>query len=122
VSNEINIGGSSYGPVANGPRARAVQRDTSINHVTGDDAGAGEALLASLAVLREMVEQYAAQIPEAGKVRKDLDSIQSEATGPDADQPAMRDTVLRIIRRVGMVGTVLAAANDLRDLIENLVH
>jgi hypothetical protein len=68
------------------------------------------------------VERHAAEIPEASRVRKDLDSIASEAGGNSPDKVAMRDTILRVIRRVGMVGTVLAAADDLRDLIENLVH
>jgi hypothetical protein len=117
MSNEVNIGGSSYGPIANGPRARAIQRDVSINQVAG-----GESLLGSLAALRDLVERHAVLIPEAGKVRKDLDAIEVEAKSPEIDPPAMRDTILRVIRRVGMVGTVLAAANDLRDLIENLVH
>jgi hypothetical protein len=121
MSNEVNIGGSSYGPIANGPRARAVQRDVSINHVVGG-GGEGDALLASLATLREMVERHAVLIPEAARVLKDVDMIETEAKAPQIDPPAMRDTILRIIRRVGMVGTVLAAANDLRDLIENLVH
>jgi hypothetical protein len=120
VSNEINIGGSAYGAIANGPHARAVQRDVSINHVVSG-GGDQDSLLAALGTLRELVERHTTLIPEAARVEKDLDTIETEAAVPDPDRPAMRDTVLRIIRRVGMVGTVLAAANDLRDIIESLV-
>jgi hypothetical protein len=121
VSNEINIGGSAYGAIANGPKARAEQRDVTIHHVV---SGGGDQtpLLASLATLRELVERNAALIPEAARVRKDLDAIEAEQAAAEPDPPAMRDTILRVIRRVGMVGTVLAAANDLRDIIESLVN
>jgi hypothetical protein len=120
VTNEINIGGSAYGAIANGPKAHAEQRDVSINHVVGGDEGGN--LLTALATLRDLMEQHANQIPEAARVRKDLAAIGTEAAGPDPDRPAMRDTILRVIARVGMVGTVLAAANDLREIIESLIH
>lgn len=122
MSNEINVGGSAYGAIANGAKARAAQRDVSINHVVGGDEGGSEALLAALADLRALVEQNADRIPEAGRVRKDLRSIENEVTSPETDRPAMIDTIVRIIGRVGMVGTVLEAANNLRELIETLVH
>lgn len=122
MSNEIHIGGSAYGAIANGPKARAVQRDVSINHVVGGDEGGGDALLAALATLRALVEENADRIPEAARVRKDVRAIEEEATGPEADGPAMRDTIVRIIGRVGMVGTVLEAANNVRELIDALVR
>jgi hypothetical protein len=118
VSNEINIGGSAYGAIANGPKARAVQRDVSINH-TG---GGGDGFLSALAAFRTLVDQNADRIPEAAKVRKDVQAIEAEATSDDPDRTAMLDTVKRIIGRVGMVGIVLDAANNLRELIEAMVQ
>ncbi|MFI5891872.1 DUF5955 family protein [Actinoplanes sp. NPDC051513] len=103
MSNEINIGGSAYGPIANGPRARAVQRDVTISRIGGED---GDALLAALATLRLVTDQHAALLPEVERVRKDLDSIATEAGAESPDTPAIRDTILRIIRRVGMVEPV----------------
>jgi Family of unknown function (DUF5955) len=119
MSNEINIGGSTYGPIAAGRGARADQRDVSINHV---GAGTDDGVLAALVTLRELVERHAAEIPEVARVRKDMDTIETETTDPQRDTVAMRDTIQRIVRRVGMVGTVLAAANDLRDIIESLLN
>ncbi|MFI6072464.1 DUF5955 family protein [Actinoplanes sp. NPDC051343] len=118
MSNEIRIGGSAYGAIANGPKARAVQRDVSINHA----GGGSEAFLSALAAFRTLVDQNADRIPEAAKVRKDAQSIEDEFRSPEIDAPAMRDTIVRIIGRVGMVGTVLEAANNLRELIDTLVH
>ena len=119
MSNEINIGGSAYGPIAAGRDARASQRDVSINHL---GTGADDGVLAALATLRQLVEQHAAEIPEIARVRKDVDTLETETTQPQRDTVAMGDTIRRIIRRVGMVGTVLTAANDLRDVIENLIN
>jgi Family of unknown function (DUF5955) len=116
MSNEINIGGSAYGPIAAGRGARA---DVSINHV---GTGADDGVLAALATLRELVERHAAEIPEVARVHKDMDTLETETTHPQRDTVAMRDTIQRIVRRVGMVGTVLAAANDLRDVIESLIN
>jgi hypothetical protein len=118
MSNEVNIGGSAYGPIANGPRARAVQRDVTIARTGGED---GDALLAALATLRQLTEQHAALIPEVERVRRDLATIETGAGDEDPDGPAMRDTILRVIRRVGMVEPVLSAANNLRELIERLI-
>lgn len=119
MSNEINIGGSAYGAIANGPRARAVQRDVSINHAGG--GGGGGDFLSALAALRTLVDQNADQIPEAAKVRKDVQSIEAEAGSEEVDAHALRDTIVRIIGRVGMVGTVLEAANNVRELIEAMM-
>ena len=118
MSNEVNIGGSAYGPIANGPRARAIQRDVTINRAGGEDS---DALLAALATLREVTDRHAALIPEVERVRKDLAAIETEAGEQSPDRPAMRDTILRVIRRVGMVEPVLSAANNLRELIERLI-
>jgi hypothetical protein len=118
MSNEINIGGSAYGPIAAGRGARASQRGVSINQVgTGDDG-----VLAALATLRKLVDEHATQIPDVARLRRDVDALETETADPHRDTDTMRDTILRIIRRVGMVGTVLAAANDLRDIIESLVN
>src|SRR5919107_1875707 len=116
MSNEINVGGSAYGPIAAGRGARASQRGVSINQTS---TGADDGLLAALATLRELVEKHATQIPDVARVRRDVDALETENADPQRDTDTMRDTVLRIIRRVGMVGTVLAAANDLRDIIES---
>ena len=117
MSNEVNIGGSAYGPIANGPRARAVQRDVTIDWVGGDD---GDALLGALATLRQVTDQYAALIPEVERVRKDTDAIETEIAGKDPDGSALRDAVRRLIGRVALVEPVLSAANNLRELIERL--
>jgi hypothetical protein len=55
------------------------------------------------------------------RVRKDLAAIETEATDENPDPPAMRDTILRVIRRVGLVEPVLSAANNLRELVESLI-
>jgi antitoxin component HigA of HigAB toxin-antitoxin module len=117
--NEIHIGGSSYGPVAAGRDARASQRNVAINQVGG---GSDDALLSALASLRELVERHAAEIPEVDRVRKDTLALEREAVDEHRDPHAMRDAIVRIVGRVGMVGTILAAANDLREMIEGLVH
>jgi hypothetical protein len=122
VSNEIQVGGSAYGAIANGPKARAVQRDVSINHVVSGGEPDADAVLAALRALRLLVERNADRIPEASRVHKDLRSIEGEVSGPDADGPALLDTMARVIGRVGMVGTVLDAANNLRELIEAMLH
>jgi hypothetical protein len=119
MSNEINIGGSAYGPIAAGRGARASQRGVSINQV---GTGADDGVLAALATLRKLVDEHATQIPHVARLRRDVDALETETADPHRDTDTMRDTILRIIRRVGMVGTVLAAANDLRDIIENLVN
>ena len=118
MSNEVNVGGSAYGPIAAGRGARASQRGVSINQV---GTGADDDVLAALATLRELVEKHAAEIPEIARVRRDVAALETETADPHRDPDTMRDGILRIIRRVGMVGTVLAAANDLRDIVESLV-
>jgi hypothetical protein len=118
MSNEVNIGGSAYGPIANGPRARAVQRDVTINRVGGED---GDALLAALATLRQLTDQYAALIPEVERVRRDTRAIETEVAEEKPDRSAMLDAIRRLIGRVAMVEPVLSAANNLRELIERVV-
>jgi hypothetical protein len=122
VSNEIRIGGSAYGSIANGAGARAVQRDVTIKHSVGGDEGGGDALLSALETLRTLVEQHADRIPEASRVRKDLVLIETEAASPEVDRISMADSIKRVIGRVGTVGVVLEAANNLRELIETAIH
>ena len=114
MSNELNIGGNSYGPNAVGRGARAVQRDVTIG-AAGDDR-----LPVALAKLRHLVDEHEAQIPEAPRVRKDIDSLEREAQQADPDREGLRDIVKRILARVAAVGVVVAAANDTREIVESL--
>jgi Family of unknown function (DUF5955) len=116
VSNELHIGGNAYGPNAVGHRARAVQRDVTIGAVEDDR------LRAALDTLRRLVEEHREQIPEADRVGKDLEAVDQEAHDADPDPDRLRDTVKRIIARVGMVGTVLVAADHLRETVESILH
>jgi antitoxin component HigA of HigAB toxin-antitoxin module len=118
-SNEIHIGGSAYGPIAAGRGARASQHHVAFNQVGN---GSDDALLSALASLRELIEQHAAEIPEVDRVRRDTTELEREAVDEHRDPQRMRDTIVRIVGRVGMVGTILAAANDLREMIESIVH
>lgn len=110
--NDLYIGGDSYGPNAVGRGARAVQRGVSIGRAEA------EPLAAALDRLRELVDQHSDRIPEAARVKKDIDSLDNEAHDADPDTERLRDTINRIVARVGMVGTVLAAVNEVRELIE----
>ena len=114
MSNELNIGGNSYGPNAVGRGARATQRDVAIT-AAGDDR-----LPVSLARLRRLVDEHQAQIPEVARVRKDIESVEREAQDPDPDKEGLRDTFRRILARVAAVGVVVAAANDTREIVESL--
>jgi uncharacterized protein DUF5955 len=114
MSNELNIGGNSYGPNAVGRGARATQRDVTIG-TTGDDR-----LPVSLARLRRLVDEHRAQIPEAARVDKDIDALERESRDPDPDTDGLRDTIKRILTRVAAVGVVVAAANDTREIVESL--
>jgi Family of unknown function (DUF5955) len=112
---EVRIG-TSYGPVAAGAQARATQ-----HHVTIGGSGGDDRLRTALAVLRREIEAHAAEIEEPDRVRRDLDAVERDITGDDPDPRGVRDTLRRIIARVGMAGTVLAAASDLNDVIEALL-
>jgi Family of unknown function (DUF5955) len=122
VSNEIRIGGSAYGAIAAGTHANAEQHDVTISHVVGRDQGGGDAVLTALDTLRTLVEQNADRIPEASRVGKDLRSMTDEVKSPDSDWVMIRDAAVRIVGRVGMVGVVLEAANNVRELIEAMVR
>jgi len=117
MSNNVTIGGSAFGPIANGRGARAIQHDVSINQVV---ASAEDGLAAALATLRDLVERHASEIPEAARVRRDVATLETEAADPHRDPDSMRDTILRVVRRVGVAGTVLAAANHVREMVESL--
>jgi uncharacterized protein DUF5955 len=114
MTNELNIGGDSYGPNAVGRGARAVQREVRISK-TGDDR-----LPVALATLRRLVDEHEAQIPEAARVRKDIEAVERETQDPDPDREGLRDTFRRILARVGAVGVVVAAVNDTREIVESL--
>jgi hypothetical protein len=116
VNNELHIGGNSYGPNAVGRDARAVQRNVAIGE-TGDDQ-----LAAALGRLRTLLAANRDQIPHAERVEKDVDALDQEAHDADPDPERLRDTLRRIIARVGQVGVVLAAANDLHDIVETMIH
>jgi len=112
MNNELFIGGDSYGPNAVGRGARAVQRNVSIGRSDADP------LTAAVETLRTLVDENSDRIPEAARVKKDIDALDNEVHDADPDRERLRDTVKRIVARVGMVGTVLAAANNVRTLIE----
>ncbi|MGX6603603.1 DUF5955 family protein [Micromonosporaceae bacterium Da 78-11] len=114
MSNELNIGGNSYGPNAVGRGARATQRNVVI--APADD----DRLQASLATLRRLVDEHEAQIPEVARVRKDIDAVARETQDPDPDVPGLRDMFKRILARVAVVAVVAAATNDTREIVESL--
>jgi hypothetical protein len=118
-SNNVIIGGSAFGPVANGRGARAVQLGTSISQ---DVAGVEDGLTAAVATLRDLVERHASELPDAPRVRRDVATLEMEVADPHRDPEGMRDTILRVVRRVGAAATVLAAANDVRAMVEALVQ
>jgi ABC-type transporter Mla subunit MlaD len=118
MSNEVRIGGNAYGPVATGSKARATQRNVTI----GDAGGGGEGLSDAFETLRRAFDEHRDQIPQAARVAKDIDALERETTDPDPDADNVRDTLGRIAGRVGMVATVLAAAENLRETVEAILH
>jgi hypothetical protein len=116
VSNELHIGGNAYGPNAVGHGARAVQKDVTIGAVEDDR------LRTALDALRRLVDEHREQIPAADRVQKDLDAVEQEAHDADPDPDRLRDTVKRIVARVGTVGTVLVAADHLRATVASLLR
>ena len=115
MSNELNIGGNSYGPNAVGRGARARQENVVIGK-SDDDPLAG-----ALNALRALIEQHRDQIPEVARVEKDVDDIDREARGKDPDKERLRDTLKRIAGRVVMVAPVLSAVNDVWEVVEKTV-
>ncbi|MEV4639066.1 DUF5955 family protein [Actinoplanes sp. NPDC049548] len=115
MSNELHIGGNSYGPNAVGRGARATQHHVAIGAAVDDQ------LAGALAALRSLVEEHRDQIPEAARVQKDIDAVEQETADPDPDRDRLRDTLKRIGVRVAAVAPVVSAVNDVRELIERLV-
>ena len=114
--NEINIGGTSYGAIANGAKARATQRDVTIDSSYIDE---GQPYLsAALVALRESVERNQAQIPDVARVRRDMDLLEFEVVSVDIDHSTIRDAIRRIIKRVKMVNPAFVAAVNLLEIIE----
>lgn len=118
MSNELSIGGNSYGPNAVGRGARAVQRDVTIR--AGDAAADDDRLLAAIAELRRLLDQHRAEIPEANRVERDIRSLEEEIGEPDRDKERLRDTVKRIAARVVLAAPVISAVNDVSQLVEAL--
>jgi Family of unknown function (DUF5955) len=116
VSNQLNIGGDSYGPNAVGRGARAHQEHVTIGRV-GDNRLSG-----ALGNLRGLLEKHRAEIPEASRVDKDVDAVEQEINDPDPDPDRLRDTLRRIAGRVATVAPVLGAVNDLREIVEDLLR
>jgi hypothetical protein len=113
MSNEVRIGGNVNGPVAVGTKARAIQRDVTIG-------AAG--VQAAIDDLRRALDEHRDRIPEPARVEKDIQAVDQATREEDPDPDAVRDALRRISTRVGMVTTVLAAAEKLRETVETILH
>jgi hypothetical protein len=114
VSNEVHIGGSTYGPIAVGRGAKATQRDVTIG-VAGDDG-----LEAALGVLLRLIDEHRSEIPEADRAIKDVATLRDQVGEDDPDPDGLLDTIKRIGRRVAMAGAVVAAVKDVQHIIEGI--
>jgi hypothetical protein len=110
----VHIGGSSYGPVAAGANASAVQHGGG---ATRDDL---VTVLEALAASRLELDRHRAAVPEAGLAERDLARTERELREPDPDPDAVDDALNRVLRRVAGVGSVAAAVTHLRALAEAL--
>ena len=117
MSNELSIGGNSYGANAVGRGANAVQRDVTIS--TGGAAD-DDRLSAAIAELSRLLAEHRAEIPAADRVERDVRSLAEESREPNPDKERLRDTVKRIAARVVLAAPVISAVNDVRELVEAL--
>ncbi len=115
MSNELHIGGDSYGPNAVGRGARARQENVTIGRTGGDR------LSVALGTLRDLIDEHRHDIPEVARLEKDLDAVEQDVRDPDPDPERLRDSLKRIAARAVMVPPVLSAVNDLRDIVEHLL-
>ena len=110
----VHVGGSSYGPIAVGTNASAVQ------HGTGTDRDDLAPVLEALTAVRRELDRHRAAVPEAGLAERDLARTESELREPDPDPQAVGDALNRVLRRVAGVGSVATAVTHLSTLIEGL--
>jgi hypothetical protein len=111
----VHVTGSTVnGPVAAGQNARATQYGS----IAG---GGGDDLAAALAELRQLIELHAEKIDDPENALRDVDEVEAEAGRDQRDPQRLRDTLVRLGRRVGQVSVVTTALFHVQQLARDLM-
>ncbi|MDX6738465.1 DUF5955 family protein [Actinocorallia sp. A-T 12471] len=89
------------------------------DHVTMNQAaqGASAELAGAFDRVVELLERYAAEVPEAARARRDLGEVREEAESADPDVPRRDGALARLTHRVAAVSPLLAAVETVRNLL-----
>jgi hypothetical protein len=107
-------GGTVNGPVAAGQSARATQYGSIAS-------GGGDDLAAALAELRQLIKLHAEKIDDPENALRDVDEVEVEAGRDKRDPQRLRDTLVRLGRRVGQVGVVATALFHIQQMARDLL-
>lgn len=102
----IQIGGSAS---VSGSQIASGDNVTQTQHLGGEPSPLDQAI----ARVAELLDRHAAELPEAGRARRDLGDIQDEAAEEDPDRDRMADALGRLGGRVGGIAVLAQAVREL---------
>ncbi|RFS83651.1 hypothetical protein D0T12_21775 [Actinomadura spongiicola] len=105
----ISIGGNAHvsGMVATGDNV------TQNQQVSVASSGDAAAVLERIERIERLLDQYAAEVPELDRARRDLADVREEAESDDADPERVEGALERLGRRVGGVAVLAEAVGQL---------